>query len=76
MQAHYDPSLPYWVATDHAVWGTFQHAKDALFYADEVVRSQPFGERVIVTAMKSGSTIWSRSGTNERVGEPTRRPAR
>jgi len=60
MQAHYDPSLPFWVATDHAVYGTFDGMHDAARLADLVAENEPCGERVIVTL--NGVGVYTRHG--------------
>lgn len=51
MQAHYDPTLPVWVASDHAIWGTFDDVADGVLLADRIGPSEPVGVRTVVTVM-------------------------
>ena len=62
MQVQPDMSLPYVVATDHAIWGTFKSGLRAAVHADRVALTQPFGERVIVTL--DSMPIYSIIGTH------------
>lgn len=62
MQAHYDPSLPYWVASDHAIWGTFDDAEAAITTAEAVAMVEPIGERVLVTFVGIG--VYTTFGRN------------
>jgi hypothetical protein len=69
MQAHWDGSLPYWVASDHAIWGTFDNIEDAVALADEVAKTQPMGERILVTYFGIGS--YTTTGHNRATTRPT-----
>jgi len=74
MQAHYDPSLPYWVASDHAVWGTFDNGggmANACRLADAVAESEPVGERIMVTL--NGVVVYSVRGSNQTQRKSARR---
>ena len=70
MQPNPDMSLPYVVATDHAIWGTHLVANGAAYHADRVALTQPFGERVIVTLRDI--PIYSVVGTDLRKREADR----
>ena len=66
MQAHYDPSLPYWVASDHAVWGRFDNGNglaNSIALADRVAAQQPVGERVYVTL--NGVSVYTATGSDQ-----------
>jgi hypothetical protein len=63
-------SLPYVVATDHAIWSTHAVPNAAAYAADRVALTQPFGERVIVTI--KGTPIYSTIGTDLRKREADR----
>lgn len=67
MQAHYDPDLPVWVSSDHAVFGTFSDLKDGMELAERVAPGEPHGERIIVTL--NGISIHTVRGSGP-IGNP------
>lgn len=67
MQAHYDTDLPVWVASDHAVFGTFSDLKDGIELAERIAPGEPAGERIIVTL--NGVSIHTVRGSGP-IGNP------
>jgi hypothetical protein len=49
MQASIDFTRPFIVATDHAVWGTFDSLEDATRRWHDVMDAETVGERVAIT---------------------------
>jgi hypothetical protein len=71
MQAHMDTSLPFWVASDHAIWGTFDGMHDAARLADRIAENEPSGERIMVTL--NGVSVYTVRGESRTKHMATKR---
>jgi predicted TIM-barrel fold metal-dependent hydrolase len=60
MQAHLQMDLPFVVATDHAIWGTFPEFHLATHLADQVAQVEPYGERI--TVLLHGKIVYAIPG--------------
>jgi hypothetical protein len=60
MQGHLDMTLPFIVATDAAIWGTFPEFHLATSLADRIAEVEPYGSRILV--MLHGKQVYAVPG--------------
>jgi hypothetical protein len=71
MQAHLQMDLPFTVATDHAIWGTFAEFHPATNLANAIAQVEPYGERIAV--LLHGKTVYALPGQAAISGAAVRR---